>query len=198
MNNIRICNFCVAIPVKDRLDDLREAVASVYAQTILPRELIIVDDCSSIPVMEENLPKRPQELSLRIIRNDPNLGGAKSLNIAAATATQPFIAFLDSDDFFLPEYLERVSLSWDNVASDVVCIGTGLFWCTDALIPYRKQFAAPNVTRHTLPQPLIAKTQNHVPDCGMSSRLARGCGAAFLAHTNSQKHQNSNFSITPS
>ncbi|MGO8845028.1 MAG: glycosyltransferase family 2 protein [Methylocella sp.] len=140
----------VIISVKDRPKELWDAVSSVYEQTILPRELIIVDDSSAVPVAFNQSPAAPVGLSLNILRNEYNLGGAKSLNIASKVARCPIIAFLDSDDCFLPEYLEKVSSVWCHTDTNTVCIGTGSFWCTDDLIPYRIHNARSTVTLHDL------------------------------------------------
>lgn len=52
------------IPVHDRFECLGETIASVFAQTRVPDEVVIVDDCSRVPVeafLAENPPPRPSE-----------------------------------------------------------------------------------------------------------------------------------------
>jgi glycosyltransferase involved in cell wall biosynthesis len=146
----KACDITLIIPVKDRFEELLQTLASVYAQTLLPRELIIVDDCSSVPVTMELLGVYPSEISFVILRNDPNLGGAGSLNRATWAATQPVLAFLDSDDCLLPDYMEAVSDAWKKASPDTVCIAAGFFWCTDNLVPYQKQCITYEVTHQTL------------------------------------------------
>ena len=94
-STLTYCDVTVAIAVKDRPDDLREAVTSLFAHTFLPREVIIVDDFSTVPVTSDQFPACPPGVSIRIIRNDKNLGGAISLNIAVEESRSPFVAFLD-------------------------------------------------------------------------------------------------------
>ena len=125
-------------------------MASVYAQTLKPRELIIVDDASAVPVDAAQLPSTPEGVSLVILRNARSQGGAKSLNRAVGEASCPVIAFLDSDDIFLPDYLEMVARAWSEADASIVCVATGFFWCTNDLIPYRRQFAAAPVTHRPL------------------------------------------------
>ncbi len=85
---------------------LVETLESVAAQTLRNIELLIVDDASPIDptsVIEsvKNLPPT------RLIRNAINLGHAESRNIGLRAAESELIAFLDHDDVWLPEKLER-------------------------------------------------------------------------------------------
>jgi glycosyltransferase involved in cell wall biosynthesis len=147
---MRISSFTVCIPVKDRITDLREAVASVFTQTRQPNEVIIVDDCSTVAVTLEQLPEPPAGISVRILRNDPNLGGARSLNRAVREASNSYIALLDSDDCFLPSYLEKIAAAWEHAEEGTVCVGTGFFWCTNDLTPYRMTLPPSTVTHQDL------------------------------------------------
>jgi glycosyltransferase involved in cell wall biosynthesis len=147
--NSRAVEITVAIAVKDRPDYLRIAVASVMAQRVLPKELIIVDDFSSKPVTTElfgdSLP-----VPLRILRNEPNLGAAASYNRAVREAACSIVAFLDSDDYFLPEYVADVSEEWAKRSPRPVCIATGSHRCTNDLSPYGTLLLPDTVTREAL------------------------------------------------
>ncbi|RHB60570.1 glycosyltransferase [[Clostridium] symbiosum] len=84
---------------------IREAVESVRKQTYKNWELLIVDDCSS-----DNTKKTIQEISderIRFFENPDNRGAAYSRNFAIQKARGRWIAFLDSDDIWKPEKLER-------------------------------------------------------------------------------------------
>ena len=148
-NTLAYCDVTVAIAVKDRLDDLREAVTSVFTQTVLPREVIIVDDFSIIPLTFDQVPACPPGVSFKIIRNATNLGAAISLNLAVEESRSPFVAFLDSDDCHLPTYLEKVSAAWSKASPDIACVCTGVLACTDRLVPYRKHLP-PTLTHEAL------------------------------------------------
>jgi len=85
---------------------LVEALESVAAQTFRDIEVVIVDDVSPIditPVVESvaDLPRT------RILRNAANVGHAESRNIGIRAAEGELIAFLDHDDVWLAEKLER-------------------------------------------------------------------------------------------
>lgn len=84
---------------------IKESIQSVINQTYSNWELIIVDDCSSDNTMEVlgtiNDPR------IKIIRNEVNSGAAVSRNRALREARGRWIAFLDSDDLWMPDKLEK-------------------------------------------------------------------------------------------
>lgn len=144
-----IADFTVAIAVKDRPEDLKLAVKSVMEQTILPKELIIVDDFSENPVRAEDFGD-DLPAGLRIFRNTPNLGPAASYNRAVSEAAGAVVAFLDSDDYLLPDYIASVSEAWEKATPRPVCLATGFHWCTNNLAIYRTQIVANEITRGAL------------------------------------------------
>lgn len=86
---------------------IAEAIESVLKQTYTNWELIIVNDCSIDAT--EQLAKKYQEQDERIkLHSLPeNKGVANARNIALQNAVGRYIAFLDSDDIWLPEKLEK-------------------------------------------------------------------------------------------
>lgn len=92
----------IVMPTYNRVDVIGRAVASVILQTWQDWELIIVDDGSSDGTVQrlEGLDPR-----IRLIRQ-PNQGVATARNTALAAAQGRYIAFLDSDDEWLPQFLE--------------------------------------------------------------------------------------------
>lgn len=86
---------------------IEETINSVLAQTYENWELLIVDDCSTDRSAEiiRNYCKNDDRIKLFIQKN--NLGGAAARNRALREATGKWIAFLDSDDLWLPKKLEK-------------------------------------------------------------------------------------------
>lgn len=83
---------------------IRRAVESVVAQTFGDLEIVVVDDASrdgTISVVE-SVPDR----RIRLVRNARNLGIGGAKNVGVAQARGAYIAFLDSDDEWLPNKLE--------------------------------------------------------------------------------------------
>jgi glycosyltransferase involved in cell wall biosynthesis len=94
--------FSVVIPVYNRAALLRAAIASVRAQSFQDFEIIVIDDGSTDtpqPVAESFADAR-----IRFVRQD-NAGGGAARNTGIDLARGRFIAFLDSDDVFLPHHL---------------------------------------------------------------------------------------------
>lgn len=91
---------------------LRETLRSVAAQTFRDFETIIVDDRSPIDI--EPLVDSISDLPLvRVLRNESNIGHAESRNAGVRAAEGEFVAFLDHDDLWLPEKLERQMAAFD-------------------------------------------------------------------------------------
>ncbi len=94
----------VVIPAYNRADLLPRAIASVLDQTFTDYEIIVVDDASSD---DTGAVARNSDGPVRVVRNDVNrgLGGARNSGIVVASGT--YVAFLDSDDEWLPGKLAR-------------------------------------------------------------------------------------------
>ena len=84
---------------------IRESIDSVLAQTYINWELLIVDDCSTDET--ESVVRSFSDPRIRYMRNEQNMGAALTRNRALKEAKGRYIAFLDSDDLWLPEKLER-------------------------------------------------------------------------------------------
>jgi glycosyltransferase involved in cell wall biosynthesis len=94
--------FSVIIPVYNRAGPLREAIASVLAQSCQDFEIVVVDDGSrDDPAATIAAFADPR---IRLFRQR-NQGGGAARNRAIDEARGRFIAPLDSDDIFLPHHL---------------------------------------------------------------------------------------------
>lgn len=85
---------------------IAETVNSVISQTYTNWEIIIVDDCSSDNTDEVIAPFLKDE-RIKYLKNEKNSGAAVSRNRALREAKGKWIAFLDSDDLWAPEKLEK-------------------------------------------------------------------------------------------
>lgn len=86
---------------------IAETIASVQNQTHQNWEMIIVDDCSSdktVEIIEKNIKSEPR---IRLIILNQNSGAGIARNTALKEAKGRFIAFLDADDLWKPEKLEK-------------------------------------------------------------------------------------------
>jgi glycosyltransferase involved in cell wall biosynthesis len=85
-----------------------ETIQSVLAQSYRDWEMIIVDDCSpdgGAGIME--VKKYTHDSRIKLIESKQNRGSSGARNIALKEAKGRYIAFLDSDDIWHPEFLEK-------------------------------------------------------------------------------------------
>lgn len=95
----------VVLPTYDRLEYLKEAVDSVLAQTITDWELIVVDDGSTDATVAWLESLGDERI---IVVRQPHTGNRSALrNLGVARARARWIAFLDSDDLWVPDKLSR-------------------------------------------------------------------------------------------
>jgi glycosyltransferase involved in cell wall biosynthesis len=113
----------VVIPAYNREHMLRRALASVYAQSAPPAEVIVVDDAST-----DGTAAVAEELGARVLRHEKNRGEGGARNSGIAAARQPWVALLDSDDEWLPTHLETLWRSRDGH----VLVATSALRCGDS------------------------------------------------------------------
>lgn len=85
---------------------IKETIESVLVQSYTNWELIIVDDCSTDNTDDVVSPFL-KDKRIKYLKNRKNSGAAVSRNYALREAEGKWIAFLDSDDLWKPEKLER-------------------------------------------------------------------------------------------
>lgn len=86
---------------------ITETIDSICHQTYSNWELIISDDCSTDNTKEVIKPYLESDSRIKYICNEKNSGAAITRNNALRLAKGRWIAFLDSDDLWLPEKLEH-------------------------------------------------------------------------------------------
>lgn len=97
----------VVMPVHNSAATLGPAVRSVLTQTHSDLELLVTDDASSDDSMDllQDFARQDERV---LPKAAPEQGGAgRARNLAMERARGDYIAFLDSDDMWLPEKLER-------------------------------------------------------------------------------------------
>lgn len=84
---------------------IAESIESVISQTYTNWELIIIDDCSTDNT--DTVITKYRDKRIRYFKNEKNSGAARSRNRALCEAKGKWIAFLDSDDLWMPNKLEK-------------------------------------------------------------------------------------------
>jgi glycosyltransferase involved in cell wall biosynthesis len=104
---------------------IERALRSVLQQSQVPAEVILVDDASGddtwaiLTALEEKHPGL-----VKLVQMDKNQGAGSARNAGWATASQPFIAFLDADDAWHPEKIE-IQYAYMKANPDVALCGHG-------------------------------------------------------------------------
>jgi glycosyltransferase involved in cell wall biosynthesis len=101
----------VAIPTHNRPELLREALASVVAQTHAEWEVVVVDDGSTPPVAESTLHDLLGERFV-LVRHDPAQGIAAAKNAGVVAARGEVILHLDDDDLLTPDALAQIATAY--------------------------------------------------------------------------------------
>ena len=97
----------VIIPVYNRRELIGRAIDSVLAQSWADFELIIVDDGSDDGTAEHVEERYGDEPRVRLLKQATNCGVSAARNAGIESAVGDWLAFLDSDDEWRPEKLER-------------------------------------------------------------------------------------------
>jgi glycosyltransferase involved in cell wall biosynthesis len=101
-----IKNISVVIPTYNRAHTIGRCLASVLGQTLPPREVIVIDDGSHDNT--RSVVEAFDDSRIRYFRQD-NSGANRARNHGIEKAGQPWIAFQDADDVWLPHKLETLS-----------------------------------------------------------------------------------------
>lgn len=97
----------IIVPNYNSAQFIAETIESVLSQTYTEWELLIVDDKStdnSVKIIKTYLEK---DARIQLFENTVNRGAAYTRNVALAAAKGKWIAFLDSDDLWMPSKLEK-------------------------------------------------------------------------------------------
>lgn len=120
----------IVVPTFNRARYIAEAVASVRAQRYTPLELIVVDDGST-----DETPQILQQLAgddMRCLRQD-NHGLPAARNAGIRESNGVFLAFLDDDDVWLADKLQRQMAVFEKAPK------------TDAVYGHAQQFISPDL-----------------------------------------------------
>lgn len=136
----------VIMPAYNMERYIGDAIRSVQQQTYTNWELLIIDDGSTDSTGEivEQLAREDERI--RFIRNERNIGVARTRNRGFELASGEYVALLDSDDVWRPEKLAcQLAMAEESGADVVFCsyaiIGeVGEKLCSDFIVPQETNF----------------------------------------------------------
>lgn len=112
----------VIIPYYKKINYIKKTINSVLNQTFQDFEIILVYDdnvLDDLIILQNEYKKNPK---IKIIKNSNNLGAGISRNIGIKHAVGEIISFLDADDYWLPEKLNKqLKFMNDNKYDFVFC-----------------------------------------------------------------------------
>lgn len=120
-----MCESTVIIPTFNRGHLVSRAIESALNQTLKPRQVVVVDDGSADNTAEVC---RRYSDSIEYVRQS-NAGAAAARNHGVRLARYPWTAFLDSDDYWAPKYLETIASAIQATS------GEACFYFTDMRFP---------------------------------------------------------------
>jgi glycosyltransferase involved in cell wall biosynthesis len=114
----------VVIPTYNRAELVERAVHSALSQTYSNLEVIIVDDASTDDSGDRIKTLQNIDQRVRYFRHDRNRGAQAARNTGISAAKGGYIAFLDSDDEWLPQ---KLSLQMALFSQEIV--SPGVIYC---------------------------------------------------------------------
>lgn len=138
----------IVMPSYNTAAFIGESIKSVLAQTYRDWELLIVDDCSTDRTDMVVAPFLCDP-RIRYLKNERNSGAAVTRNRALREANGEWIAFLDSDDVWVPEKLARQLAFMETHGYR--------FSCTSCEV----------IGEHSEPLGRVYKSPRHVTHCGL-------------------------------
>jgi glycosyltransferase involved in cell wall biosynthesis len=109
----------VVIPTYNRAGTIKRAVASVLAQGFPIHEVIIVDDGSTDDTLE--ILSLINDSRIKVVKSPGRLGAPTARNLGAEASSGDWIAFQDSDDYWLGHKLERQFERLDQFPDAILC-----------------------------------------------------------------------------
>lgn len=131
----------IVIPTFNRAHTIERALRSVMAQSLQDFEILIVDDASTDSTVD--VLAQFNDARIHYFHHDKNRFAGAARNTGMEAATGKYIAFLDSDDAWLPAKLERQVGLLEGVDQDCGCSYTGAIINSET-----------GLKKHTIYQPL--------------------------------------------
>lgn len=110
----------IIMPLYNAAKYLSEALQSVLRQTYRNFEIICINDCSTDNTAEILWEFQRKDARIRILANRERMGAGPSRNKGLKAAEGKYVIFLDGDDLFAEELLEKAEAVMERHQADVV------------------------------------------------------------------------------
>ena len=115
-----ICDVGVVVPTFNRFNETVRAVESVKSQTLAPKRILVIDDGSEKEISEK-LKNYMRDLEVEFLSVGPHRHPGIVRNYGISNLDTEWVAFLDSDDVWLPHKLEKQMMLAENSKCQAMC-----------------------------------------------------------------------------
>lgn len=112
--------FSIIIPAYNAETFLDRAIRSAQIQTVSPKEILVIDDCSTDDTYDKVANLAEKDPRIRLLKTSKNGGPSAARNLGFENATGDWIAVLDADDAFAPNRLEQFIATIDRSSADIL------------------------------------------------------------------------------
>ncbi len=116
----------VIIPTYNRRGSLEKTISTVLSQTFEDYKLIIIDDAGTDDT--EDYVRSIKHKHVDYIKHGENLGPSEARNTGIKKCDTKYIAFIDDDDEWLPQKLEKQLKTIESCDPDYGAVYTGYYW----------------------------------------------------------------------
>ena len=120
----------VIIPCYNGEKNLKQCINSVRNQTLADIEIICIDDGSTDTTVDI-LRDLQKEDSRIILLRQKNAGAGAARNVGLDHATGKYLSFLDADDFFEPDMLEKSVAAAEEYEADFIAFRSDRYYPAD-------------------------------------------------------------------
>lgn len=125
----------IIIPIYNVAPYIKECLESVIGQSYTDLEILCIDDCSTDDSMLIVQMYSAIDSRIKIIHHEQNRGLAISRNTGLENASGKYFFFLDSDDYLVPNAIEKLVQTSKTTNSDIVLSQTNTFTLNNTLQP---------------------------------------------------------------
>ena len=140
----------IVMPAYKAEEYVGEAIDSVLKQSFSDWELIVVDDCSADKTADIAYQYAETDPRIRVIENDTNLGAAGTRNKGIAHSIGEWIAFLDCDDIWRNEKLEKQLKLAEETGAELIYTSYTLFSNEEGVCRHRDYLVPSSVTYQSM------------------------------------------------
>lgn len=106
--NQKSADLTVIVPLYNKQNTISRCLASISSQTVRPVRVIVIDDKSTDTSLEKVKTCNYGDTWFEVVEMPVNSGVAAARNYGARLAITKYIAFLDADDAWMPQFVETV------------------------------------------------------------------------------------------